>query len=68
MCLFNVLDDPTEHSEISAAHPDIVASMAARIAELQKGIFAPDRGEIQTAEACKALNEQWGGFIGPFLP
>ena len=67
-CLFNVLTDPTEHLEISAAHPDIVSSMAARIKQLQAGIFAPDRGEVQTAAACQALNTQWGGFIGPFLP
>ena len=68
VCLFNVLTDPTEHEEISAAHPDIVASMAARIAQLQAGIFAPDRGEADTTDACTALRGKWGGFIGPFLP
>ena len=67
-CLFNVLDDPTEHNELSAQHPDIVASMAARLQELAKTVFAPDRGKEDTTNACHAGDVTWGGFVGPFLP
>ncbi len=66
-CLFNVFDDPTEHVNQAAAHPDIVASMAARLAELQAGAFSPYRG-LQSPLACTASSDTWGGFVGPFLP
>ena len=66
-CLFNVLDDPTEHNNIAAAHPDIVAKMAARIKELQAGVFSPRRGN-PSPKACEATRTLWHGFVGPFLP
>ena len=65
-CLFNVFSDPTEHDNVAAAHPAIVASMAARLAELQKGIFAPDRGQPSDL-ACHAGTVTWQGFVGPFI-
>jgi arylsulfatase B len=66
-CLFNVFDDPTEHVNQAAARPDIVASMAARLAELQAGVFSPYRGGPSPL-ACTASADKWGGFVGPFLP
>lgn len=67
-CLFNVFDDPTEHVNQAAARPDIVAEMAARIAELQKTVFSPDRGSSSPL-ACNvsAQTGVYKGFIGPFL-
>jgi hypothetical protein len=67
VCLFNVLTDPTEHEELSARHPEIVAELAARIRQLQEGVFSPDRG-APSPLACTASREKWGGFVGPFLP
>ncbi len=67
-CLFNVLTDPTEHDNVASAHPDIVAAMAARLAELTKTLFAPDRGEVNTDLPCKASANTWGGFVGYFTP
>lgn len=64
-CLFNVFDDPTEHNEISAANPAIVAAMSQRLKELTKTIFAPDRGAPDTKDACKAGAD---GYVRPFLP
>jgi arylsulfatase B len=65
-CLFNIIDDPTEHNEISAAHPDIVKAMYARILELQKTVFFPNRG-TDDGVACTAALQKWGGFWGPFV-
>jgi arylsulfatase I/J len=67
-CLFNVFDDPTEHINLAAAKPDIVAAMAARLQELQAGIFAPMRGKPDDADACYAGDVTWKGFVGPFAP
>eukprot|EP00040_Diaphanoeca_grandis_P004497 m.29078 g.29078 ORF g.29078 m.29078 type:complete len:692 (+) comp16037_c0_seq1:36-2111(+) len=36
-CLFDIDVDPTEHNDIYTQHPDIVATMSARILELLKG-------------------------------
>ncbi len=66
-CLFNVFDDPSEHSNQAAAQPDIVASMATRLAELQAGVFSPHRGDPSPL-ACTVSTSTWGGFVGPFLP
>ncbi len=63
-----MLQDPTEHENLAKANPDIVQEMAARLAELTKGIFAPDRGQPATEMACKASKDQWGGFVGWFTP
>ena len=65
-CLFNIFDDPSEHENLAAAHPDIVAAMAARIAELQAAVFSPYRGNPDP-RACKATRELWHGFVGPFI-
>lgn len=67
-CLFNVLDDPTEHVNLAATKPDIVAAMSARLKELQAGIFAPQRGKPDNKDACHAGDVTWKGFVGPFTP
>lgn len=64
-CLFNVLNDPTEHDNLAAANPGIVAEMAKRLGVLTQGIFAPNRGEPSTL-ACTASQDKWGGFVGYF--
>ena len=61
-----MLTDPTEHDNLADSNPSILASMSARLKELQKGIFAPDRGLPATDLACKASKNQWGGFVGYF--
>jgi hypothetical protein len=63
-----VLSDPTEHQNVASANPDIVKAMAARLAELTKGIFAPDRGSVNTVLPCRASAKTWGGFVGYFTP
>ena len=66
-CLFNITADPTEHFDVAEAHPDVVATLYARIQELQKTAFSPDRGTPQPAACAHALHE-YKGFWGPFLP
>ena len=66
-CLFNVLTDPFEEDDLASKNPAKVAELRARIAELQKGAFNPDRG-THDREMCLTA---WGknkGFLGPWLP
>ena len=65
LCLFNVFEDPAEHSNVAAAHPDIVAAMAQRMEVLQGTVFSPQRGTPDAA-ACAASKNVWKGFVGPF--
>jgi len=64
-CLFHVVNDPNEYVDVSEANPDVVAKMRARILELQKTVYDPDRGGDDGA-ACAAGTGAWRGFWGPF--
>ncbi len=66
-CLFNVLTDPTEHEDVSAANPDVVAALYKRIQTHQATVFSPYRGGPDPKACTEAINT-WGGFWGPFLP
>lgn len=65
-CLFNIFDDPTEHDDIAAANPTIVAELYARIQAIQATVFSPDRGS-DDGTSCRAAIDKWQGFFGPFL-
>ena len=64
--LYNIKLDPTEHNEISAQYPEIVAELAAIIADESKRVFNPVRG-TDDGEMCLKAFGVHGGFIGPFL-
>jgi len=64
-CLFNIIDDPTEHEDIVTKEPEIAEKMLARLNELNKTIFNPDRGEPTIAACAQAVLN--GGFYGPFV-
>jgi hypothetical protein len=76
-CLFDVVADPTEHEDIAAQNPAIVAEMAARLAVLAKGFFTnsddfsattvcpADTGNVTPCGCWAALNV-WGGYFGPW--
>lgn len=72
-CLFDVLNDPTEHVDIAAQHPGIVTSMTARLQTLVKGFYTNNDtfanacpSNITMPCACwKAVN-YWGGYFGPY--
>jgi arylsulfatase I/J len=64
-CLYNVFTDPTEHNEVSAEHPDVVAELQAIITAESRTLFNPDRG-TDDGKACEVAFKVHGGFIGPF--
>ena len=64
-CLFDLVNDKEEHHEVSAANPDVVATMKAELEKQAKTIYSvPHTND----PACnKAAHERWGGFYGPWL-
>jgi arylsulfatase I/J len=66
-CLFNIFNDPTEHNEVSAQHPEIRLKLRQRIREIEATVFSPDRGTIDP-EACNAAEDKYKGYWGWWLP
>jgi hypothetical protein len=73
-CLFNIATDPTEHNDISAANPDVVAKLTARLMVLLQGeVTIAESGlcptplgtkvDARSGELAKKL-----GFWTPWLP
>ena len=52
---------------MSASNTAKVATLTARIAELQRGAFNPDRGTNDRAMCLQGLSKH-KGFLGPWLP
>lgn len=65
-CLFNVEEDPTEHLDLSKDpnQAQRLQVMQRALAELNKGIFEPHRGQMQLAACLNAI--EIGGYYGPF--
>ena len=74
-CLFDVVADPTEHVDIAAQHPTIVANLTARLTELKRGFWSNNDTGVDVCPpgikmpcACyEALpGNKWDGFFGPY--
>ncbi len=65
-CLFNIKEDPTEHQDLAGQNPERVAAMTARLEELRKSSFNPDRGTTDQAACDKAMGG-YRGFWGPWV-
>ena len=69
-CLFELRSDPTEHVDVAAAHPDVVARLQARLSSANATVFAPLRP--RSAKACEASLSKYKdpryefGWWGPF--
>ena len=74
-CLFDIWGDEAEEHDIAAQHPELVASMGARLSELAKGFYSnSDTGGMDLCPngispescLCWAATNLHGGFLGPF--
>lgn len=66
-CLFNIQEDPFENQDLAkhSKFQKIRDDMKARLQELNKGIYRPNRGTTDPA-ACAQV-EVNGGFYGPWV-
>lgn len=53
-CLYDLVLDPNETTDISSEQPQLAAALLSRLEDLRKGVYAPDRG-IDTFEIQKSL-------------
>lgn len=60
------MSDPGEHTSLAAQEPELFQRMLARMAELEKSAFSPDRG-TEDPLACKRFLDRYGGFYGPWV-
>mmetsp|Transcript_61207 Transcript_61207/g.108908 ORF Transcript_61207/g.108908 Transcript_61207/m.108908 type:complete len:546 (+) Transcript_61207:157-1794(+) len=65
-CLYDIFSDPGEHINLAEKEGKVFRQMLARMDELQKDIFSPDRGTLDGI-ACKVGLQHYGGFWGPFV-
>jgi hypothetical protein len=70
-CLFNVRDDPSEQHDLKSEEPAVFASMMARLAELEKGVWSSNTttGPRGVYNDCITnhtdYHRAWGGYRGP---
>ncbi len=64
-CLFNVVADPGETTNLASKNPAKVAAMTARVLELAKGTAHPEYPASDMAAACEAMVAA-GGFFVPW--
>lgn len=73
-CLFDVLNDPTETTDIAAQHPEIVTQMTTRLNTLAKGFYSNNDTNfnyfcpknITMPCACWAALNIYDGYFGPY--
>jgi hypothetical protein len=63
-CLYNVVRDRSEHHEVSAKHPELVAKLAQEL-DLQAATIWSVKHEIDPQCRVFAV-AHWGGFLGPW--
>lgn len=66
-CLFDLSKDPTEHHDLAGdpAYVDVVSHLVEKLAEMNRTIYDPDRGNM-SIDACEVAIRN-GGFLGPFV-
>jgi len=72
-CLFDVVNDPTEQTDLSSSMPDKVSELLGEYTEAKKSFFSnEDKGVnscpagIKMPCACWMATHKYDGFIGPY--
>ena len=65
-CLFELRGDPLETADVAAQHPEIVATMHAKLTAYEATAYNPHRGK-DDGLACEIGDSVHGGFWGPFV-
>lgn len=65
-CLFDIFEDPYESSSIAEKNLTLFNELLARVDELQKTVYSPNRG-LANKGACKKAESSYKGYWGPWV-
>ena len=65
-CLFDLDQDPTEHTNLAAALPLVVQRLQEQMLN-NSFFYNPNRGLPQEKLLCEAVASEWDGHLGPFV-
>ena len=66
-CLFNLNASMTEHDDVANQHPDVVAALLRRFAELAREYHPPQHDPPLDLAGLLAAIKLNGGFVGPWM-
>lgn len=64
-CLYNIKEDPLEHTNLATKLPDVLKDIRSKLEKYLATRFNPDRGS-EWQGACDAAINKYGYFWGPF--
>jgi len=64
-CLYNIAEDPNEHTNLATLEPTKLAALQHALSELNKSLFRPYRGVMSKAVCDSGFKN--GGYYGPFV-
>eukprot|EP00051_Salpingoeca_urceolata_P017166 m.232093 g.232093 ORF g.232093 m.232093 type:complete len:413 (-) comp18880_c1_seq4:269-1507(-) len=65
-CLFDIIQDPSERTDISKSNPSIVAQLQAKLAEFQPYVSGKMNATALAKYDCVTdISQWWGNFTGP---
>lgn len=65
-CIFNLTADPSEHIDLSAARPDVLATMLARFEAVEASYHPPSSNPPADDRGCCAAAAAAGNFLSPW--
>jgi len=66
-CLFNIMDDPSEHFDVKDDHPDIYSTIMDKALASDKTQIESDIWLNTDIEAVSVAQGRWGGVWGPWM-
>lgn len=72
-CLFDVMNDPSEYTDVANQYPNIVSQMVSRLADLAKSFYSNNETGVKLCPTnvtddcmCWLGANKYGGFLGPW--
>lgn len=65
-CLFDIMNDPSEHHDLALEEPTLAQKLLARLEELDRTLYDPPRGDPDVSGACAQVVRNDGTW-GPWL-
>ncbi|CAK0871523.1 unnamed protein product [Prorocentrum cordatum] len=67
-CLFNLFDDPTEHTDVKEKYPHVFSRLRSRLEEIGKTVFQTSYTDVPQSRQCLSESDaaaKYNGHLGP---